>query len=155
MVLSLSQHFLYYPFHSHCKEYDKISILLLRSLVISKTWITLETPKDLKTVVLPSKVNCLMRHNFKMFSIFTIFSQKSLSCSRFLLYEKWTPSIFTVSLLRLTHFMPQSVTWTPFRTPIPAISHFVLLGFNPENFEKVYLTHSLILFQIFYLWERK
>ena len=29
-------------------------------------------------------------------------------------------------------------TWTPFRAPIPTISYFVLLGFSPEKFEKVF-----------------
>ena len=46
----------------------KRSIVLL-SLVISKRCITLETAKHLKTVILPSKVNCLMHHNFIMLSI--------------------------------------------------------------------------------------
>ena len=83
--------------------------------------ITLKIAKDLDTVILPSKVNCLMHHNFKMLSILTICWEKFLSCSRFLLCEKWISSIFTVSLLRLTYLMPQSVTWTPFRIPIHAI----------------------------------
>ena len=75
----LYQYFLRHPFHSHCKEYllylifaflprqiklfyilHKRSIVLLRSLVISKICISLETAKDLKTVILPSRVNCLM-----------------------------------------------------------------------------------------------
>ena len=33
--------------------------------------------------------------------------------------------------------LPQTVTWTLFRAPIPAISHFVRLGFSPEKREKV------------------
>ena len=81
-----------------------ISTVLLWNLVIIKRCITLEIAKGLNTVILPSKVNCLRRHNFKMFSILIIWSENFLSCSRFLLYEKWTPSIFTVSLLRSTHF---------------------------------------------------
>ena len=44
----------------------KRSIALLWSLVNGKRCITLETAKDLKTVIRPSKVNCLMRYNFKM-----------------------------------------------------------------------------------------
>ena len=44
----------------------------------SKVKMYLDTAKDLKTVILPFEVNCLMRHNFKMFSIL-----KVLSCSRF------------------------------------------------------------------------
>ena len=60
----------------------------LWSFVINKRCLTLETAEDLKTVILPSKVNGLMMRNFKMFSILPICSQKFLSCSRFLLYEK-------------------------------------------------------------------
>ena len=45
------------------------SIVLLWSLVINKRCITLEIAKDLNTVILPSKVNFLTRHNFKTFSI--------------------------------------------------------------------------------------
>ena len=83
----LSQHFLYDHFHSHVKEYCaqflyffpwqinffcilcKRSIVLLWSLVISIRCINLETAKDLKTVILPSKVICLMCYNFKILLI--------------------------------------------------------------------------------------
>ena len=34
--------------------------------------------------------------------------------------------------------MPQSVTGTPFRTTISAVSHFLLLGFHHEKFEKAF-----------------
>ena len=36
------------------------------------------------------------------------------------------------------------------QTSIPALSHFVLLGFNPENFEKIFkpLTLGLVLANI-------
>ena len=83
---------------------QKDQLFLLWSLVISKRCITLETANDLKTLILPSKVDCLMRHILKMFSILTICLQK------FLLYDKRTPGMFTLSLLKLTHFMPQSDT---------------------------------------------
>ena len=39
-----------------------------------------------------------------------------------------------VLLLRSTHVMPEKAT----RTPVPAISHFVVLSFNHEKFEKVF-----------------
>ena len=32
--------------------------------------------------------------------------------------------------------IPQTATWTPFRTPVPAILDFVKFGFNPEKYEK-------------------
>ena len=33
--------------------------------------------------------------------------------------------------------MPQSATLTSFRSPIPAISHFDVLGFNTDTFENL------------------
>ena len=41
-----------------------------------------------------------------------------------------------VSSYRFTHLIPQSATFTPFRTPMAAISHFDLFGLRPENCEK-------------------
>ena len=60
----------------------------INCIVIEFGCITLETAKELKTLTLPSKVNCLMRHNFQMFSVLKICSQKFLFCSIFLLYKK-------------------------------------------------------------------
>ena len=84
-------HFLNLPFLSQIKFFCilyKRSIVSLLRLVINKRYVTLETGKNLTTVILPFEVNCLIRHNFKMFFILTILSEKILSCSRFLLYEK-------------------------------------------------------------------
>ena len=47
--------------------------------------------------------------------LFRQYVRKSFYLAQDLLYEKWTPSNFRVSLLRLTHFMPPSATWTPLR----------------------------------------
>ena len=77
---------------------------------MNKFW----TSNDLKTVVPPSIL-------FKIFII-----------------RKMNMSIFTVSLLRLTRFTPQSATWTPFRTPILTIVRFFLFHFNPEKFGKLF-----------------
>ena len=33
--------------------------------------------------------------------------------------------------------MPQSASDTPFRIPVPAMSHFALLGFKPERSQKL------------------
>ena len=41
-----------------------------------------------------------------------------------------------VSIFRLTYFIPQTATWTPFSTPVPETSHLVKFGFQTENFEK-------------------
>ena len=45
-------------------------------------------------------------------------------------------NILIVSFSRFTHSIPQSATLTPFRSPIPAISHLDLLGLRPEKKEK-------------------
>ena len=34
-------------------------------------------------------------------------------------------------------FIPQTANWSPFRAPIPTISYFVGLGFNPRKTEQV------------------
>ena len=43
---------------------------------------------------------------------------------------------FNCIFSRFTHSIPQSATLTPFRSPIPAISHLDLLGLRPEKKEK-------------------
>ena len=60
-------------------------------------------------------------------------------------------SILIVSSFRFTRLIPQIATFTPFRTPIPAISHFDLFGLRPENCEKClkisnrFITDSIFL----------
>lgn len=49
---------------------------------------------------------------------------------------KIIPRILIHSLLKLMLFILQTANLTPFRVPVPAISHFELLDFNPENNEK-------------------
>ena len=107
-------------------------MVLLWSLVINnKRCITLETAQDLNTIILSSKVNCLMHHNF----LFWQYVQKNyLSCTKFLLYEKWTASIFNVLLLRFSTFHATKCHLNLIRPPIPSISHFFLIGFNLEKF---------------------
>ena len=39
--------------------------------------------------------------------------------------------------------MPQSATLAYFRPPIPAISHFDVLGFNPDTFENLSKTFKI------------
>ena len=53
-----------------------------------------------------------------------------------LLHEQWIPSILIVLFFKFTNSMPQGAIFTPFRTPIPAMSHLDLFGFNPEKIEK-------------------
>ena len=60
--------------------------------------------KDLRTVIPPSKVNYFMRHHFKMLSILALYSQKILSCSRFLLYEKMNTNYFHSFVININTF---------------------------------------------------
>ena len=50
--------------------------------------------------------------------------------------------------------MPQSATFTPFSVPIPAISHFLVLGLSPEIKENLwkYLRYQKLNF---FLLKRK
>ena len=41
-----------------------------------------------------------------------------------------------VSSFKMVHCMPHSATLTPFRAPIPAISHFDLYDFRPKKISK-------------------
>ena len=40
------------------------------------------------------------------------------------------------SLMKVTDSIPQSASYTPFSTPIPAIFYFALLILRPEKTEK-------------------
>ena len=42
------------------------------------------------------------------------------------------PKIFNEFFVKSIHSTPQSSTDTPFRAPMPAISHLDFLGFQPE-----------------------
>ena len=96
-----------------------------------------EITKVLKAMVLPSSVRRRISQTFKTFWILVILARKFFSFCFFLLYEKWIPVIFMVSLHKLIHFMPQTASFTLFSTPIPAILHFSWSGFKPGYFENV------------------
>ena len=55
----------------------------------------------------------------------------------FSLYEKCVPIILMVSKTDSTHCIPQTATFTPFKTPIPAMSHLLKFGLNPGKREKI------------------
>ena len=59
--------------------------------------ITLEIAKDMNTVILPSEVNCIMRHNFKMFPILTIRSEKFFILLRIFIKRKMIPKYVSVN----------------------------------------------------------
>ena len=66
--------------------------------------------------------------------------QKFLSSSFNLsLKEKCVPNILMVILIltKSTHCIPQTATLIPFGTLIPAISHLLKFGLNPEKRENI------------------
>ena len=63
--------------------------------------------------------------------------QKLLSSFNLLLYEKCVPNILMVSKTKSILCIPQTATFTPFRTPIPEISHLLKFSLNPEKREKI------------------
>ena len=64
-------------------------------------------------------------------------SKKLFRTLRVPLYEKWTPKILIVSVVKLMDFKPQTASKTFFREPSPAISHLRKFAFSPEKREKV------------------
>ena len=99
--------------------------------------IILENAKDLKIEIFPKSVRFLHLQVASTLSMLLTVSWKFFSLYISELYEKWTPRILTASVSRFMHFKSRSATSAPFFTPIPAISHFDLLAFRPENSEKV------------------
>ena len=56
--------------------------------------------------------------------------------------------IFIVSVFKSIHLNRQTAILTPFREPLPATSHFNILGFKRENFEnnlKVFISFLIDL----------
>ena len=53
-------------------------------------------------------------------------------------YEKSTPKILTVSVVKLTNFKPQTVSKILFREPSPAISHLLKFAFSHEEIENTF-----------------
>ena len=56
--------------------------------------------------------------------LFTV-SRKLFCTLRVTLYEKLTPTILIVSVVKLMDFKMQAASKTPFREPSPAISHLL------------------------------
>ena len=63
--------------------------------------------------------------------------QKLLSSFNLLLYEKCVPNILMVSKTKSILCIPQTATFTPFRTTIAEISHLLKFSLNPEKREKM------------------
>ena len=50
-----------------------------------------------------------------------------------------------VSETKSIHCIPQTATLTPFTTPIPAISHLLKSGLNPEKFPLKFMILMIFL----------
>ena len=108
-----------------------------------RAWkITFEIAKLLKTTIRPSRVMFQYRQRFDMLWTLQTILRKLHSSFILLVYKKKVPKMLIASLHRSMYFMPQTATWNPFRAPIPAILHFVKLGFSPEKREKVWNTST-------------
>ena len=90
---------------------------------------------QLKSVILPYKVNCFMRHNLKVFFILTICSENFFILFKIFIKRKMNNKYVLAIKVNTFHTTECHPRDTPFRTPIPVISHFASLGFNPDKFE--------------------
>ena len=68
--------------------------------------------------------------------LFTV-SRKIFCTLRVPLYEKGTPKILIVSVVKLMVFKSQNASETPFREPSPAISHLLKFAFSPKKKYKI------------------
>ena len=109
------------------------SIIYFGTTDVRHKWTILDKANVLKTIILPSKVKFLMRQILRTLWMFDIAVKKFFSMLSLLLYEKWIPRILMVFTFKLTHFIPQTATWSPFRGPIPEISHLEKFGLRPED----------------------
>ena len=78
--------------------------------------------------------------NFENFNCFILILILYQNCVNFILILCYYTILYFIKILyyikiMLIFFIPQSTTFTPFFTPIPATWHFSLFGFSPENKE--------------------
>ena len=146
VILFLKPTFFIPYFHGRCKSvvfsfclfpslnvaffvfYAKDQLQLLWCLVITKRCITLETAKELKTIISPSKINCLMLQTFRMFSILIICLQRFYLAQDFY-YAKINTTHFHSLSIKIKPFYTISHR-TPFRTPIMVFRIFFDFQFH-------------------------
>ena len=110
-----------------------------RNFNIKKRKTIFENAKVLKSMVLSSSVRQCIHQTFKTFWTWTTYSGNFFSFHFSLLYEELIPVTIMVSLNKSIHFMPQTVTFTLFNTPVLAILNFLWFGFKPKYFENVHI----------------
>ena len=66
--------------------------------------------------------------------LFTV-SRKLFCTLRVSLYEKWTPKILIIYVIKLMGFNPQTASKTPIRERSPAIPHLLKFAFSAEKRE--------------------
>ena len=121
--------------------FSKALIMWLGTVAI-RAWKTIsDIAKHSKTTVLPSRVRFRNHQTFSTVCTSETTLRKLGSFFIVLLYEKLLPKVLITSLNRSMHFISQTANWTTFGDPIPAISHFVRTGFNPEKKSKYWIVH--------------
>ena len=112
-----------------------ISSINFGNEVINVRYTTLDSANVLKIIIFSSSVIFLILHKFKTFCIIVMFFTKCFCICNFWVQEKCTPKIFIIYVIKSIHVIPQTAILTPFREPMPAISHFNTLGSKPQHFE--------------------
>ena len=74
--------------------------------------------------------------------------QKCVPSFNFLLYEKCIPNILMIPKTKSAHCVPQTATFTPFRSLIPAVSCLLKFGLPPENGRKIKKLQTLSFMEL-------
>ena len=108
-------------------------IISTRALVAREGCLILDIAEVLEKVHFPSTIKSCILHNFSTFFYFPNMSDKVFFLiSSFLLQDKYIPKIFAFWFSQYNPYH-KSAIHTPFRTPMPIIPHFALLGFKLER----------------------
>ena len=141
-----------FQINSFCILFSSL-IISAEILVTRERCIILDILKVLKIVIFLSRVKFCVFDNFSTFSIFRTSLIMSSLISSFLLQEICIPKMFGF-LVKSVQSIPQSANYTPFRTPVPAIFYFSLLGFKPERSENLIKTIHYLCQRIFATYKK-
>ena len=148
--VNVCQYFLNLHLHIHCKEFHILSqeknFSTKRPTVFFQThlryafgWLLSKIEKQFWILLHLQNNNFSFQCKISHFPYFQYSLNICYSCvkafflSQFFAVRAVSTYIFNVSLFRSTQHIPQTATLTPFRTPIPVISHFDKFEFNSEN----------------------
>ena len=92
-----------------------------------------EMASVLKIIILSSNKNILLFRKRETWCMFFTVTRQLFYTLRVSLYEKWTPKILIVSVVKLIDFKLQTASKTPFREPSLAISHLLEFDLSPQK----------------------